>query len=104
MVWDRRMSGELWSSHERHPVAGCWFDSRYLVAAHVPEKGVWPYQSGDHSEPRHRCQRGLLRVMDFSVDPLYYTRLLPSICSSAYDEPLRSLHHLDLKLPYDTIT
>ena len=102
------MAGELWSSHERHPVAGCWFNSRYLVAAHIPERGVWqgdePGQPVDQSEPLHRRQRGLLRVMDFSVDPLFYTRLLPSVCSSGYSEPSRSLHNLSLKLPYDTIT
>ena len=98
------MAGELWSSHERHPVVGCWFDNRYLVAAHLPEKGVWYQQPIDQSEPLHRRCRGLLRVMDFSVDPLFYTRLLPSVCSSGYDEPSRSRHHLDLKLPYDMIT
>ena len=97
------MGGELWSSHERHPVVGCWFNSRYLIAAHLPEKGgVWQQQL-DQSEPLHRRHRGLLRVMDFSVDPLYYSHLLPSVCSSGYDEPSRSLHHLDLKLPYDII-
>ena len=99
VVWDRRMCGELWNSHDRHPVSGCWFTSRYLVAAHIPERS----QRQDLSKVLHRCQRGLLRVMDFSVDPLYYTRILPSICSSGYDEPTRSLYHLDLKLPYDTI-
>ena len=101
VVWDRRMGGELWNSHERHPVASCWFTSRYLVAAHIPERRV---EQQNPFEALHRCQRGLLRIMDFSVDPLYYTRLLPSICSSGYDEPSRSLHHLDLKLPYDTVT
>ena len=104
VVWDRRMGNELWSSHERHPVARCWFDSRFLVAAHLPEKGAEFEHLTDQSEPLHRRQRGLLRVMDFSVDPLYYTQLLPSVCSSRYDEPSRSLHHLDLKLPYDIIT
>lgn len=105
VVWDRRMGGELWSSHERHPVAGCWFNSRYLVAAHLPENYIGQHQQiVDQSEPLHRRHRGVLRVMDFSIDPLYYTRLLPSVCSSGYDEPSRSLHHLDLKLPYDSIT
>ncbi|CAI7994240.1 F-box/WD repeat-containing protein 8 [Geodia barretti] len=103
VVWDRRMSGELWSSHERHPVARCWFTSRYLVAAHLPQRRRTDVVSGA-AEPLHRCHRGLLRVMDFSVDPLYYTRLLPSVCSSGYDEPSRSFYHLDLKLPYDTIS
>ena len=51
----------------------------------------------------HRRQRGLVRVFDFSVDPLYYTRMLPSICSSNYDEPCASFYNLDLLLPYDTI-
>ena len=104
MIWDRRMAAELWSSHERHAVGGCWFDSRYLVAAHLPERGVWSLQTANQSEPLHRRQRGLLRVMDFSVDPLYHTRLLPSVCSSGYDEPSRSLYHLDLKFPYDIIS
>ncbi|CAI8049541.1 F-box/WD repeat-containing protein 8, partial [Geodia barretti] len=97
------MSGELWSSHKRHPVARCWFTSRYLVAAHLPQRRRTDVVSGA-AEPLHRCHRGLLRVMDFSVDPLYYTRLLPSVCSSGYDEPSRSFYHLDLKLPYDTIS
>ncbi len=99
IVWDQRMAGELWSTHERHPVAGCWFDSRYLVAAHIPERRL-QLSPAELS----RRQRGLLRVMDFTVDPLYYTRMLPSVCSSGYDEPSRSLHHLDLKLPYDIIS
>ena len=108
VVWDQRMAGELWSCHERHPVRGCWFDSRFLVAAHVPERP--PPRGQQHlwttGDPRDlsRRQRGLVRVMDFSVDPLCYTQLLPSVCSSAYDEPSRSFFNLDLKLPYDVIT
>jgi len=52
----------------------------------------------------HRRQRGLIRVFDFSVDPLYYTKMLPSICSSTYNEPSQSFYNLDLKCPYDAIT
>ena len=46
-------------------------------------------------------QRGLIRVYDFSYDPLY--NRLPLICSSKYDEPSASFHHLDLRLPYDKL-
>lgn len=52
----------------------------------------------------HRRHRGLLRLHDFSVDPLAYTKMLPSICSSGYDEPSASFYNLDLRLPYDDIT
>ena len=48
-------------------------------------------------------ERGMIRVLDFSADPLTYSRQLPSICSSAYDEPSASFFNLDLKYPYDSI-
>lgn len=73
------------------------------MAAHVPVDKC-PVVVEGNPHVLHRRQRGLLRVMDFSVDPLYYTRRLPSICSSAYDEPSASFYALDLRVPYDIIT
>ncbi len=89
----------------RHPVEYCSFDSHYLVCGHVPlnKHPIRIEAGGENPNICHRRLRGLVRVMDFSVDPLYYTRRLPSICSSNYDEPSASFFNLDLKLPYDTI-
>ena len=88
--------------HCRHPVDMCCFDESYLVVGHVPvDKHPDVYTGDPHI--CHRRQRGLVRVWDFSVDPLYYTKLLPSVCSSTYDEPAASFYNLDLKYPYDTI-
>ncbi len=87
----------------RHPVALCRFEGSHLVEAHVPINKA-PIMDGSNPNICHRRQRGLIRVFDFSVDPLYYSRMLPSICSSAYDEPSASFYNLDLKFPYDAIT
>ena len=81
----------------------CCFDEHYLVVGHVPvDKHPDVYTGNPHI--CHRRQRGLVRVYDFSMDPLYYTEMLPSVCSSVYDEPSASFHNLDLKYPYDSIT
>lgn len=90
----------------RHPVAYCSLDECYLVCAHVPlnKHPIRSVARGENPNICHRRLRGLVRVMDFSVDPLYYTKKLPSICSSQYDEPVASFFNLDLKLPYDTIS
>ena len=53
--------------------------------------------------PRSCRYLGMLRVFDFSVNPLFYTKFLPSICSSAYNEPSASDYNLDLIVPYDDI-
>ena len=81
-------------------------DKSYLVCAHVPfnKHPITSEVRGENPNICHRRLRGLVRVMDFSVDPLYYTKKLPSICSSQYDEPSASFFNLDLKLPYDTIS
>ena len=72
------------------------------MEAHVP-MNKHPVIDGSSPNLCHRRQQGLIRVFDFSVNPLYYTRMLLSICSSAYDEPSASFYNLDLRVPYDTI-
>lgn len=82
----------------------CSFDSRYLMCAHVPLSKHPPVSGGENPNICHRRFRGLVRVMDFSVDSMYYTKKLPSICSSNYDEPSASFFNLDLRFPYDAIS
>ena len=48
-------------------------------------------------------QCGAVRVYDFSADLSDYTKSLPSICSSSYDEPSASFYNLNLLYPYDII-
>lgn len=94
----------------RHPIEYCCFDGSFLVCGHVPlNKHPLAGAGGgggidENPNVCHRRQRGVVRVMNFSVDPLYYTRKLPSICSSNYDEPSASAFNLDLKLPYDAVS
>lgn len=89
----------------RHAVEVCCIDDPYLVCGHVPvdKHPVRLDPNGENPNICHRRLRGLVRVMDFSVDPLFYTKKLPSICSSAYDEPSASSFNLDLMFPYDDI-
>lgn len=111
VVWDQRMCSLLWQSNARHPVKKCRFQGNYLLTANVPivtnpdllfTDDEWePYSTNSRSIPNRF--RGLLRVFDFSVDPLHYSKYLPSICSSAYNEPVASRYNLDLILPYDDI-
>lgn len=81
----------------------CSFDSCYLVCSHVPQN-KHPINGVENPNICHRRMRGLVRVMDFSVDTMYYTKKLPSICSSNYDEPSASFFNLDLRFPYDAIS
>lgn len=89
----------------RHSVDYCSFDNRYLACGHVPlnKHPIRPVH-GENPNICHRRSRGVVRVMDFSVDPLFYTKKLPSICSSNYDEPSASFFNLDLRFPYDVVS
>ena len=87
----------------RHPVELSRFEGSHLLEVHIP-MDRHPVMDGSNPNLCHRRQRGVIRLFDFSIDPLYYTKMLPSICSSAYDEPSASFYNLDLKFPYDTIT
>ncbi|KAL5478172.1 hypothetical protein EMCRGX_G025064 [Ephydatia muelleri] len=99
IVWDQRMQSELWRLSERYPVGLCQFDETFLVIGHICSD---PVPAGYHGN-FHQRQKGLLRVLDFSIDPRHYTTLLPSICSSTYNEPSASFYNLDLVYPYDFI-
>lgn len=86
----------------RHPVELCDFDQNYLVACFIPTDKQ-PVVSSGNPFICHRRHRGLIRMYDFSMNLLNYRNLLPSICSSVYDEPSASFYNLDLKYPYDYI-
>jgi len=90
----------------RHSVETCLVDDPYLVCGHVPtdKNPIRVDAGGENPNICHRRSRGLVRVMDFSVDPLYYTKKFPSICSSTYNEPAASSFNLDLIFPYDDVS